>query len=156
MALNYGKAFESKFKEDFLKVQDATIDRLYDPTGGYACIKNICDFIGYIYPNIFYIECKSIKGSTFPLAKLTQYDKLISKAGITGVRVGVVIWFYEKNLVLYVPITTVAKLKNDEKKSINVKYLNTKEYNIIEVPSKLKRIFMDSDYSILKNLKDGE
>lgn len=156
MALNYGKAFESKFKEDFLKVQGATVDRLYDPTSGYVGIKNICDFIGYIYPNIFYIECKSTKGGTFSLNKLTQYDKLISKVGIHGVRVGIVIWFYEKNLVLYVPITTVIKLKNDEKKSINVKYLNTKEYNVIEIPSKLKRIFMDSDYSILKNLKDGE
>jgi len=30
MAQNYGKAFEAKLKEDFLKVDGATIDRLYD------------------------------------------------------------------------------------------------------------------------------
>ena len=156
MALNYGKAFEAKFKEDFLKVPNSTIDRLYDPVGGYSNIKNICDFIGYIYPNIFYIECKSTQGNTFALSKLTQYNSLLSKINIKGVRVGVVIWFYEKNTVVYVPISTILKLKNDGKKSVNVKYLETNEYNIIKIPSVLKRVFMDSDYSILKNLKEGE
>ena len=57
MSVNYGKAFESKFKEDFLKLPNATIDRLYDVTYGYKNIKQISDYIGYCYPNIFYLEC---------------------------------------------------------------------------------------------------
>lgn len=69
----------------------STIDRLYDPTSGYLSISNISDFIAYNYPNIFYIETKSHKGNTFPLSNLTQYDKLVLKIGIKGVRAGVVI-----------------------------------------------------------------
>ena len=38
MAVNRGKQFEKKFKEDFSKIPDSTIDRLYDTTNGY---KNI-------------------------------------------------------------------------------------------------------------------
>ena len=44
MPQNHGKKFEEKFKNDFLKVENATIDRLYDPVGGFRGIKNICDF----------------------------------------------------------------------------------------------------------------
>ena len=69
---------------------DPSIDRLYDTTNGFKAIVNISDFIGYSYPNIFYLECKSHLGNTFPLANLTQYDKLTTKVGIKGVRVGVI------------------------------------------------------------------
>ena len=156
MALNYGKQFEQKFKEDFLKVPNATLDRLYDTTFGYKSISQICDFIGYIEPNIFYLECKSTQGNTFAISKLTQYDKLKEKVGIQGVRTGVIIWFYDHSKVIYAPISTITTLIADGKKSINIKMLGEKLYNLIEVPSKKKRVFLDSDYSILTTLKDGE
>ena len=91
MPSNYGKAFERKLKEDFLKLENSTIDRLYDSMSGYKTISNISDFIGFRAPNIFYIEAKSIRGNTFPLSNLSQYDKLKAKVGIPGVRAGVVI-----------------------------------------------------------------
>lgn len=60
MATNKGKAFEMVFKQDFKKsFPNGTLDRLYDTTNGYKTISNVCDFIGYSYPNIFYLECKS-------------------------------------------------------------------------------------------------
>ena len=114
------------------------------------------DFIGYHYPTILYLECKSILGNTFPLANLTQYDKLKEKVGIHGVRAGVILWFRDHDRVCYVPISTVTKLKEDGKKSVNVKYLDDKSYNIIEIPSVKKRVFLDCNYSILTTLKDGE
>lgn len=52
MADNYGKKFEAIFKQDFLRLADSTIDRLYDPGFGMRGISNISDFIGYVYPNI--------------------------------------------------------------------------------------------------------
>lgn len=91
MAVNRGKQFEAHFKKDFMKLENSSIDRIYDSVSGFKAITNICDFIGYVFPNIFYIECKSIKGNTFPLTNLKQYDKLIAKKGIKGVRVGVVL-----------------------------------------------------------------
>lgn len=157
MAENKGKKFEAKFRADFLKsVPNSTIDRLYDQVSGYKTISNISDFIGYSFPNIFYLECKSIKGNTFPLANLTQYDKLIVKVGIKGVRVGVVIWFYDKDVVMYVPINTVKQLFNDGKKSINCTKILEEGYRAIIIPSEKKRTYMDSDYSVLMNLGEND
>jgi len=154
VAKNYGKEFEQKFKEDFLKIANSTIDRLYDVTTGYKSIKQVSDFIGYIYPNIFYIECKSHRGASIPMDNITQYDKLKEKIGISGVRAGVVLWLIDKDKVMYIPMSTIKKLKEDGEKSIGIRHLN--DYNIIEIPSTKKRVFMDSDYTILKSLKEGE
>lgn len=41
---------------------------------------------------------------------------------------------------------------NDGKKSISLKMLDEKLYNIIEIPSVKKRVFLESDYTILKDL----
>lgn len=157
MAYNYGKRFEDKFKKDWQSsFPEGTIDRLRDNMSGYLNISNISDFIGYNYPNIFYLECKSCLGNTFPFSDLTQYDKLKYKVSIKGARVGVVIWFREHDEVLYVPISTITKMKEDNKKSINIFKSREEGYNIISIPSKRRRVFLDSDYSILKNLKEGE
>ena len=105
MALNRGKQFENKFKEDFYKtMSNCSLDRLYDTTNGFKAISQVCDFIGYKQPNIFYLECKSHEGNTFPLNNLTQYNKLVAKVGIPGVRAGVIIWFIDHDRVIYVPI----------------------------------------------------
>jgi len=156
MADNRGKQFEAKFKSDFLKtVPNSTIDRLYDSMSGYYAISNISDFIGYCKPNIFYLECKSHRGASLPLENVTQYEKLKSKVGIPGVRAGVILWLIEKDKVYYIPISTITKLKKDKKKSVGLKAVE-EGYNIIEIPSTKKRVFMDSNYSVLLDLEDGE
>ena len=91
MANNLGKAFEARFKSDFSKIPNSSIDRIYDPGFGMRGISNICDFIGYVKPNIFYLECKSKKGNTFPLINLKQYEKLTVKQNIPGTVVGVIL-----------------------------------------------------------------
>lgn len=156
MSDNYGKNFEQKFKKDFLKtVPNSTVDRIYDTVNGLYGVRNICDFIGYSYPNIFYLECKTHKGASLPFDNITQYDRLKEKVGIPGVRCGVVLWLYEKDLVYYIPISTITKMKSDGKKSVGLKAVS-EGYNIIQISSIKRRVFMDSDYSCLMNLEDGE
>ena len=156
MSRDYGKEFEARFKKDFLaSIPNSTIDRIYDSVSGYYSISNICDFIGFKEPNIMYLECKSCKGASLPFSNITQYDKLKDKVGIPGVRAGVVLWLYEKDLVLYVPISTITKMKNEGKKSVGIKAIK-EGYNIKIVPSKKLIVFMESDYSILTTLVDGE
>lgn len=46
-------------------------------------------------------------------------------------------------------------MKEDGKKSVGIKAVK-EGYNIIEIPSVKLRTFMDSDYSVLLKLKDGE
>jgi len=157
MAVNKGKKFEEIFKGDFIKTMpNCSLDRIYDTTNGYKTISNISDYIGYSYPNIFYLECKSHKGNTWNFVNFTQYDKLKDKVGIPGVRAGVVLWMIEHDLVVYLPVSTVTKMKADGCKSFNVKMLEDKLYNIIEIPSVKKRVYLESDYSCLLNLSDGE
>ena len=154
MAKNYGKAFEEKFKKDFGLLEGSSIDRLYDTMNGYKSIKQISDFIGFIYPNIFYLECKSHKGASLPLANITQYENLKKKVGIPGARSGVILWLYEKDKVFYIPTATVTKLKEDGEKSVGLRHIS--KYRIIEIPSVKKRVFMDSDYSVLKELDEND
>ena len=154
MALNKGKAWEAVFKQDWKKsFPMGDINRLYDTQGGQLGISNISDFIGYSYPFIYYLECKSHKGGTWNFNNLTQYEKLCSKIGIKGVMAGVILWMIEKDLIVYLPITTIKKMKEDGLKSFSVKnYLqNQKEYDIITIPAKKKRVFMQGDYRVLEN-----
>ena len=101
---------------------------------GFKHMSNISDLIFYKFPFICYGEIKSHKGNTFPLSNLTQYEKLLAKKGIKGVRAGVILWFIDHDKVLWVPIETFEKLRKEDKKSVNVK-TDYEEYNIIEIPS---------------------
>ena len=48
------------------------------------------------------------------------------------------------------------KMIKDGKKSIGITMLTDKSYNIIEIPSETKRVYLDSDYTVLMNLKDED
>lgn len=154
MAVNRGKQFEEKFKQDFSSIPDSSVDRLYDVTTGYKNIKQVCDFIAYMYPNIYYIECKSHKGASLPMINITQYDNLVKKVGKKGVRSGVVLWLYEKDKVFYIPTRTITQLKQDGEKSVGLRHIG--KYDMLEIPSIKKRVFMDSDYTVLKQLHEGD
>ena len=157
MAVNRGKDFEQKFKEDWIRtIPDSSIDRIYDSVSGYKTISNISDFIGFKQPNIFYLECKSTNENTFNFAKLTQYDKLVEKVGIPGVRAGVIIWFIQHDKVLYVPISTIKKMKEDGLKSVNIRTIFDSEYKFYNIPSQKLRVYMESDYSCLLETQEGE
>ena len=51
------------------------IDRIPDQLSGYAGSKNICDFICYKYPYIFYIEVKSTIHERFDFSALSEYQR---------------------------------------------------------------------------------
>jgi Holliday junction resolvase len=158
MSLNKGKQFEQKLREDFIRsFPFGTIDRINDSMTGYRTISNISDFVAYNYPLLYYIECKSHNGNTFPLVNLTQYDKLMRKVGIKGVRAGVVLWMIEHDKVLYLPISFIKYLKENDYKSFNIKMLKDENLNkmFIDIPSIKVRVFMKSDYSILSSLPEN-
>lgn len=153
--MNIGKSFEERFKEDWKKsFPNGTIDRLYDSMSGYLSISTVSDFICYNYPYMYYIECKAHKGASLPFTNITQYDKIKMKVGIPGIRAGVVLWLYEKDKVLYIPISTIIKMKEDGEKSVGLRSLS--KYDIVEIPSKKLRTYMESNYSILSKLEEGK
>lgn len=155
MATNRGKQFEAKFQEDWkVSFPGSFCLRLPDQQSGYyGTSRNICDFICFANKTLFLIECKTIKGNTFPLGNFTQYDKMSTVLEYPNVITGILIWYYEKDKVVFVPLETYRKMLDAGEKSINVRFLLDKYkeagYTIIEIPSKKKRVFMDSDYTIL-------
>lgn len=156
--LNKGKQFEAQFKKCWEKSFPASfIYRLNDQMSGYkVSSRNICDFICFNEGILYLIECKSHEGNTFPIAKFTQLEKLKNKVGIPGVRTGVVLWMIDHKKVFYIPTATFLRLIEDGKKSFNVKMENDERYFSLLIPGVEKRMYIDSDYNILKNLEDGQ
>lgn len=156
MAVNRGKQFESKVKEDWERsLPESVLLRLPDQMSGYAGYSsNICDYIGFAGRCLWLVECKSIHGNTLPFTNLRQYDKLLAYKDKPYTHPGVILWWVDLDKVAFIPIQSIEKMKADNKKSINIKMLNSDEYFLLEIPSKKKRVFMDSDYSILLSLED--
>ena len=81
---------------------------------------------------------------------------MLSKAGLPGVRSGVILWMIDHKKVLYIPVSTFKKLKDDGKKSFNISMVGDADYFSLEIPGIVKRTFIDSDYTVLSILEDGQ
>jgi Holliday junction resolvase len=150
---NYGKQFEKKVKEDFLKLPYSVCLRLPDQVTGYKITsQNPCDFIGFAERQLFMLECKSTHGTTLNFSAMRQYDRLLGYKNIPYVHPGIIVWFNDYSKVAFVPIKTLEKMKLDGLKSINIKMLDEKQYNIIVIPAIQKRVFMDCDFMVLTKI----
>lgn len=116
---------------------------------------NPCDFLCFPGENkLFMVECKEHKGASIPFTAIPQYERLLEYKNYPGVFPGVMLWLSEKDMVLWISITEMEKMVKDGKKSIGIKMLEDSLYNIIMIPSEKKRVFLNSDYSILMRLKE--
>lgn len=118
MAKNLGKKFEAIMGEAFKAYPNTSVDRIPDQTMRYKERKNVSDFIVFRFPFQYYIECKSVHGNTLPFKNITQIDALYEKAFILGVRAGVICWWVDKDITKWIPITEIAAMRNNGKKSI--------------------------------------
>ena len=120
-----GKQFEEDFKKSAVQAEDISIDRLYDNVGGYAGVKNICDFIVYRYPHQYYFELKSHKGNRLPFSEITehQWSGLLEKAMKNiGCIAGVLIHYSDHDKTVFVDIRKLEEMKQQGEKSIAVDY----------------------------------
>ena len=162
MATNRGKKFESIIREAFEKVDGVSIDRIHDQTTRYKGSTNICDFIVYKKPYEYYIECKSVHGNTLSIygndekhkyGNITnrQWEGLLEKSKIQGVRAGVICWFVDKDVTTYIPIQAL-KIIRDEIGDKSVSWsaalvVSDKGHKIelVELDGKKKRVFFEYD-----------
>lgn len=153
---NRGKQFELRFRTDWTEsIPGSFIFRLNDNTAGYFGISSPCDFIGYKKPDIFLLEVKSHQGNTFPFSAFRQYEQLLTYSNIDGLHAGVILWLIDHDKVLWIPVETFKKLKDENKKSFNIKFTRD-EYEYLELPSKKLRTFMKTDYSALIDYYKGK
>jgi len=149
---NRGKEFELKFKSDWERCFPNTfILRLKDDMSGYyGTGKNPCDFICFPKDKLFMIETKAHYTNRFPLLDFSQYSTLLSYRDCQNTNIGLLIWFIDYCKVLYFPLDSITQMKKDGLKSINLnKQDEMNKYKHIEIPSTKKRVFLDSDYTIL-------
>ena len=157
MAKNKGKEFERRFLDDWKSTVDNSMAyRLYDVTIGYKSIAHAGDFICYKYPHCFILDTKSKEGNTLPFSDLRQYDKMLEYRDIKGLHVGFIVWFIDHDKIIWLPVETMKKIKNNDLKSFNINKMKSEDYFFLEIPSKKLRTFMSSDYSKLVEYYNGE
>ena len=157
MKVNYGKQFEKVFAKDWERClgKESPLIRIKDNTSGYfGTSRNPCDFIGFANRCFFMLEVKCHYGNTFPFASFPQYERLLPYIGKPYVYPAVVIWYIDHDEVIWVPMETAKKMKEDGLKSINIRKLDG--YDVIRIPSKKKRVFLESDYSFIKGEEYGK
>ena len=159
MAVGRGKEFENVIRKAFERVDGVSIDRLNDNTAGFKGIAGICDFIVYKYPYEFYFECKAVHGNTLSInsndtkhkygnISNNQWEGLLEKSKIDGVFAGVICWWVDKDITMYLPIEFLVHAKEMGFKSVPSdlfsKWILDSYDKIPEViPGKKKRVFFD-------------
>jgi hypothetical protein len=154
-----GKKLEDRFKKDYQRCFPNTmIYRLPDQQSGYAGggSSNPCDFMCYPGSCVLMVECKAHKGASIPFTAIPQYERQLDYKGLYKTYPGVVVWFYEKDIVIWVSIEEMEKMVLDGEKSIGLRMIDSKKpykkvYNIITIPAQKLRTFMEADLNYLVN-----
>lgn len=156
MAISSGKRFENDFKKACKKHDPFSVTRLYDNVGGYAGIKNICDYVFYAYPNIYYLELKSTKGNTLNWANITehQWKGLMEEAGKKGVISGILVQYSDHDEHYFADIRICEKLKQQGKKSLHIK--DAKKYGALLPARKRIKTYELFLYSFVSNMVDTQ
>ena len=161
--VNRGKDFEGQVQAGFEMIPGVSIDRLPDPMAGYAGVRNICDFIVFKSPTQYYVECKSCYGNTMsiysnnpkqPYGNITknQWEGLLEKSKIPGVRAGVLVWFIDHDLTYWIDIRILQKHRDEGHKSISfiadwIDFSNETDEKWTIIKGTKRRILYDYDFT---------
>ena len=143
-----GKDFEGIVRLAFEKVPDTAVYRLHDDMSGFKGVKNPCDFFIYHKPVLYAIECKATNKPSLPFANISEYQwsELLKMSKISGVVAGIMCWFVNADITLFIPIQFLETLKQNGAKSIRY---DADDLAIIQIPGVKKRIFWNYDMSVL-------
>lgn len=156
-----GKKAEQKIREWLDKPEEGySFDRLPDQMTGFYGSSNICDFICYKYPEMFYIESKATYGQRFDFSMITdiQYKGLLDKSKIAHVHGIVIVLFVTDRRAFIFDINQIDELKQKGKKSINIKKLltwNIPFAEIVTIPNRRKKL-LDYTGDLIEYVKRAE
>lgn len=143
MAESLGKKFEKQLAEQ-LEKNNICFDRLKDDMSGFKGSANICDFITFYKGKLFYLECKTIRSDTFNynLIRDTQYYGLLKKSVFKNVIAGVLLWFVDRDITVFIPIKYIQQRKREGNKSFS--FNNISEMCTV-LTGRKKRVFFEYD-----------
>ncbi len=105
------------------------------------------------------VECKAKSGASISFNEIRQYDKMLDYKGCYKTFPGVLVWFYEKDMIIWVSIEEMEKMVTDGEKSIGLRMIKEnypKKYRIINVPAEKLRTFMEADLKYLAEVLNGK
>lgn len=142
-----GKDAESKIAAWLDRPESGySFNRIYDQMSGlYEVSRNICDFICYKYPNIYYIESKATWKDRFDFSMLTdtQHDGLLDKSKIAGCYGWVIVLFATYKRAFRLDIRDIAHLEANNIKSVNIQKLSNWKIPYVElqtIPNNRKKL----------------
>ena len=148
MPVNKGKAFEQQFKKDWRTCfPQSFIYRLPDQVSGYHNSKNVSDFICFEDGHLYLLDTKSIKGASIPIVNLSQLDMMQAYSDVPECLCGFIVWFYDKDTVVFISSEQAKKYRKQGLKSIRFD-----DENVLVLPGEKKRTFINTDYSKLKEV----
>lgn len=148
MPKNKGKEFERVVRDSFAKIDGVSIDRFKDTQSKNKGDKNPSDFVVYKKPYEYYVECKTTTQNTLNFSNIRQWDDLLEKSKIKGVVAGVMVWFNQRDVTLFIPIQALEKAKDNGCKSIHYSCLERGKhlgFEGVEITGKKKRVYFDYD-----------
>lgn len=159
MAVNRGKQFEDVIKETFEKKPETVVVRLHDQTTGFYGSKNPCDFLIYHKPVFLAIECKCVHGNTLPYSNITdfQWEHLTKMSQVDGVVAGVICWWIDHDVTLFMPMQLLNCLQSMYPKTKSVRYdvedITTYDgYRALPLYGDKKRVFIDYSLDSVNDL----
>ena len=158
MAINRGKEFENRLRQQFEKLPDTFVLRLYDVTMGYKNIDNPCDLMVYRNGTLNLFELKAIHGNTLNFKshiRENQWNSLVKYDLYPGINAGIIVWFIDLDKTFFIPGYDLQYAREVMcKKSFNA---TSDSNNVYEILGKKKRTFFDYDLdTFLKEIEYGE
>ena len=145
---NYAKRHETAVRDGCKRVPNVICERLWDSMGGKINLKQPSDFIIYQFPNILYVEAKTVDGTKLPMQNISdfQWKSLSERAKVKGVIAGIVVEYRiseDEIKVFFVEIDYLKQIRYREGK----KYLDMNEasQNGIEIPTTKKKVNFNYD-----------
>lgn len=126
---DYGKEAEKRIATWLTRPEEGySFDRIPDQmTGYYNVSRNICDFVCYKHPYMYYIESKSTEHDRFDFSQLTdtQREGLWKKSHIAGCYGLVIVLFVYYKRAFIINIKDITDDNGQlSKKSINIKHID--------------------------------
>ena len=122
-----GKQAEQKIKEWLDRPEEGyCFHRLPDQLTGFYGSSNICDFICFKSPNMYYIESKATWADRFDFSMISgnQREGLLEKSHIDNVNGWVIVLFQEYKRCFIFDIQDICNLRENGTKSLNIKKID--------------------------------
>lgn len=128
-----GKKAEEKIQQWLDKPENGySFDRIPDQMTGRFGSKNICDFVCFKCPEMYYIESKATWDDRFDFNMLTetQHDGLLDKSKIQHVHAFVIVLFASYKRAFVIDIRDIKRMEDSGKKSINIHKIDSAQIPI--------------------------